>query len=66
MSDDIDKYKYMINFFMKINDIIIKSFALTVDLKSQNYTNLKNNFITENKLNAKFIRKQRHFIFFII
>ena len=66
MSDDINEYKYLIDFFMKVNDIIIKSFALTINLKSQNHMNLKNDFITENELNAKFTRKRRHFILFTI
>ena len=66
MFNDINEYKYSIDFFMKIDDIVMKSFALTINLKSQNHINLRNDFITENKLNAKFIRKRRHFTFFTI
>ena len=66
MFDDIDEYKYLIDFFMKIDDVVMKSFALTINLKSQNHTNLKNDFIIKDELNAKFIRKRRHFILFTI
>ena len=66
MFDDINKYKYSIDFFMKIDDIVMNSFALTIDLKSQNHMNSKDDFIIKNELNVKFIRKRRHFIFFLI
>ena len=66
MFNDINEYKYSIDFFIKVDDVVIKSLALTIDLKSQNHTNLKNDFITENELNAKFIYKRRHFILFTI
>ena len=60
MSDGIGGYRYPIGFPMEVDDVAMRSPALTADLKPQNHTDPRDDSITEDELDAEFTRKRRH------